>query len=238
MPQIQWTQAWRVIASRYPPIDLFERVSDDPAVWDALITLEALTNPRVRDQVGNIALVAPEDRIAGPGATYVMASFTHVNPAGSRFSDGGYGVYYAASCLETAIAETIHHFENFCRDATDPVRSEDMRVLVGEIDREFHSVLAETADEQTRILHPTDYAHARGYAARLRAEGSDGIHYPSVRRPAGECIAAFRPTAVGRPIQERHLRYRWNGDRVDKYFDYTADDWFAWPPESAGGEAA
>ncbi|MDF2974654.1 MAG: hypothetical protein K0R61_5104, partial [Microvirga sp.] len=43
-------QAWRVIASRYPPIDLFERVSTNPAVWDALIELEQLVNPRARDR--------------------------------------------------------------------------------------------------------------------------------------------------------------------------------------------
>jgi hypothetical protein len=58
-------QAWRVIASRYPPIDLFERVSTNPAVWDALIELEQLVNPRARDAVGEIGLVPPERRLAG-----------------------------------------------------------------------------------------------------------------------------------------------------------------------------
>ena len=31
-----------------------------------------------------------------------MAAFTHLNPEGSRFSDGSYGVYYAAHTLATA----------------------------------------------------------------------------------------------------------------------------------------
>ena len=52
---VEWTQAWRIIASRFPPIHLFERVSSNPAVWDALIELEEITNPRVRDQVGQIS---------------------------------------------------------------------------------------------------------------------------------------------------------------------------------------
>ena len=83
--RVDWSQAWRIIASRYPPINLFERLTADTAVWDALMALEQLTNPRVRDEVGDIALVPPDDRVSGPGASYVMAAFTHINPKGSRF---------------------------------------------------------------------------------------------------------------------------------------------------------
>src|SRR3954468_16463878 len=43
--------AWRIIASRYPPNRLFERLTPDPRVWDVLIALEELTNPRARDEV-------------------------------------------------------------------------------------------------------------------------------------------------------------------------------------------
>jgi hypothetical protein len=38
-------------------------------------------------------------------------------------------------------------------------------------------------------------------------------------------IGAFRPPAVGLPHPERHLQYRWNGARVDRYFDYARDEW-------------
>ncbi len=141
---IEWPLAWRIIASRHPPINLFERLTPDPGIWDALIELEQLTNSRVRDEIGNIALVPPQDRVIGPGASYVMASFTHLNPNGSRFSDGSYGVYYAASDLDTAVAETIFHFEQFARDSQDPPRTEDMRVLVGMIKNDFEDVNALT----------------------------------------------------------------------------------------------
>ena len=42
---------------------------------------------------------------------------------------------------------------------------------------------------------------------------------------AGACVGAFRPRAVGLPHQERHLQYRWNGERVDRYFDYARGIW-------------
>ena len=77
--RIDRRQAWRIIATRYPPIDLFERVSPNPAVWDALIELEQLVNPRLRDAVGEIGLVSPERRVSGPNASWVMAPFTHLN---------------------------------------------------------------------------------------------------------------------------------------------------------------
>jgi hypothetical protein len=223
--RVQWRQAWRIIASRYPPIDLFERLTPDPAVWDALLALEQLANPRVRDEVGEIALVPPDERIAGPGASYVMASFTHLNLNGSRFSDGSFGVYYAASDLDTAIAETIYHFERFARDSNDPPRREDMRVLVGAIEQDLEDVSVLSVDERRVILDPDSYDAAQAYGRRLREAGAAGIIYPSVRRRGGECVAVFRARAVEPPRQERHLNYHWNGERVARYFDYEREAW-------------
>lgn len=222
---IDWPQAWRVIASRYPPINLYERITADTAVWDALIALEELTNPSVRDAVGDIALVPPDERVSGPGASYVMAAFTHINPQGSRFNDGRYGVYYAAAALETAIRETVFHFEAFARDSADPPRSEDFRVLVGSVNATFEDVGALPAVQRAGILALNSYAAAQAYAADVRAGGANGVAYPSVRHDGGRCIGAFRPRAVGIPHQERHLKYRWNGERVDRYFDYARDEW-------------
>lgn len=229
LTRVRWAQATRIIASRFPPIDLYERVSDDPADWEALIKAEMLVNPRLRDAVGDIALVPPEERVSGPGATWVMASFTHLNPKGSRFSDGSYGVYYAAADLATAIAETAYHFGRFAADSGDGPRREDMRVLVGRVDAEFHDVAALDAERRARILHPSDYAEARAFGAALRAEGSNGVVYPSVRRAGGACIGAFRPKAVGAPVQERHLQYHWDGIAVRRYFDYREERWFDLP---------
>jgi hypothetical protein len=223
--RVDWPQGWRVIAARYPPITLFERLNLDNAAWDALIALEQFTNPRIRDEVGDISLVPPDERISGPGASYVMAAFTHINPKGSRFSDGSFGVYYAAAALETAIVETVFHFEAFARDSADPPRSEDMRALVGTIAADFEDVAALPDAQRAGVLDADSYAASQVYAREIRAAGADGVVYPSVRHAEGECVGAFRPRAVGIPHQERHLKYRWNGERVDRYFDYARDAW-------------
>lgn len=223
--RVVWSRAWRIIASRFPPIDLFERVSDDTRVWDALIALEQMTNPRLRDETGEISLVPPERRVSGANASWVMAPFTHINKPGSRFSDGTFGVYYAAETLDTAIAETVYHFAIFAADSADPARREDMRVLVGPVERSFDDIAALQDDIKSGLLDPVSYAASQPYAVARRDTGCDGFVYPSVRRHGGECIAAFWPDVVGVPVQERHLQYEWDGTRVRRYFDYSIERW-------------
>ncbi len=223
--RIRFSAATRIVASRYPPIDLYERVSPDPSVWEALIVAEMLVNPRVRDQVGNLHLVPPDQRVSGAGATFVMAAFTHIKPWGSRFSDGSYGVYYAAHNLPTAVTETVFHFSQIARDSADGPRREEMRVLVSRIDAHFHDVAQLDERSSKPLLDPDSYAASQPFAAALRSQGSNGVHYWSVRHSGGRCIGAFRPTVVGIPRQTSHLVYEWDGTRVRRYFDRSSDRW-------------
>jgi RES domain len=223
--RVAWSRATRIVAYRYPPIDLFERVSSDPGVWEALIAAEQLVNPRVRDEVGQIRLVPVEERVSGPGASWVMAAFTHLNPLGSRFSAGQYGVYYAARELRTAIRETAHHFGRFATDSGDGPRYEDMRVLVGKIDSRFVAVDSLPSSRQKQVLSPDSYAESQAFGAARRDAGANGIVYPSVRDSGGQCVAVFLPRAVGIPLQSTHLKYYLDGSRVARYFDYTRDAW-------------
>jgi RES domain-containing protein len=154
-----------------------------------------------------------------------MAAFTHLNPKGSRFSDGSYGVYYCADRLATAIAETAYHFESFARASKDPPRREDMRVLLGSIEAAFHDTDTLETGQRAAVLDPDHYTASRALASALRNEDSNGLIYPSVRDAAGHCVAAFWPDVVGKPIQERHIQYEWNGARITRYFDYSVDEW-------------
>jgi hypothetical protein len=209
---------------RFPPADLFERLSADPAEWEVLAEIEALTNPRLRDEIGLIQLVPPEERVSGPGASWIMAAFTHLNPNGSRFSNGSYGVYYAEREIETAIAETTYHLGRFYAATDDPPPAEDMRVLVGPIAAAFHD-LRQAPEQWVPLLDPDSYAASQPFGRRLRGQGSSGIVYPSRRRPDGECLGVFRPRAVRPPAQGRHLRYYWDGTRISRCFDYASESW-------------
>lgn len=127
LTRVAWPKAYRIIPSRFPPIDVFEDLGNSAL----LAELEGLTNPRLREQWGMITLIPAGRCVAGPGATYVMAPFVHANPLGSRFADGSYGVYYAASDLETAITETVHHMSEFYAATQSPPERNEFRCLVG-----------------------------------------------------------------------------------------------------------
>jgi hypothetical protein len=221
LTHVAWRQGWRIVPSRFPSINLFEDLTNDPAEWELLAEIEAAVNPRVRDDLGEIRLVSPEMRVA---STIVMAPFIHLNPLGSRFSDGGYGVYYAGDRLETAIRETVYHLEVRLGAGHAAPDDLDQRGYVGEIEGDFID-LTRNPNEAAPLLHPTDYGASRRFGAEARKAGRDGIHYESVRHPAGRALAVFVPPRVSPPRQERHLRYDWDGTRIRRYFDYSTEQW-------------
>ena len=62
----------------------------------------------------------------------------------------------------------------------------------------------------------------------VRGDGSDGIVYQSVRRPAGQGAALFWPDLIRLPIvQAPTLQYHWDGSRMTRYFVIGEADWYA-----------
>lgn len=215
--RLEWKPCWRIIPSRFPPIQLFERVTE-PADLEAIFAIEALTNPRLRDEVGDIQLVPPKDRVSGPGTSAIMAAFTHLNPEGSRFTDGTYGVFYAANGLDTAIAETKHHRARFLRATAQEPTEIDMRVYVADLAGDLHD-LRRQSSVYSLVFHKDNYAAGQHLAQTLRKDGSNGIAYDSVRREGGECVAIFRPPLLSNCRQERHLCYVWDGHEITSVYE-------------------
>ena len=214
---LEWKPCRRIIPSRFPPIQLFERVTD-PGDLEAIFELESLTNPRLRDEVGDIRLVPENDRISGPGSSIIMAAFTHLSPEGSRFSDGTYGVFYAANGLDTASAETKHHRERFMRATAQPRMELDMRVYPVNLEGGLHDLRGQRA-KQPLIYRSDNYAAGQHLGKTLRKAGSDGIVYDSVRWMGGECAAMFRPPLLSNARQERHLCYIWDGEQIATVYE-------------------
>lgn len=217
MAKIAWRPCYRIVPSRFPPIGLFDAVAD-PADLAAVFQIEAMTNDRLRDEVGDIALVPPEDRVSGPGTTPIMAAFTHLNADGSRFSDGRYGVFYASPTLETSIAETMHHRVQFLMATNEPAQELDMRVYAVELDGQLHNIRG-LRERCPAYYDPSSYADSQALALRLREAGSDGIAYLSVRHHGGECAAVFRPRLLSNCRQERHLCYVWDGRTITTIYE-------------------
>lgn len=111
-----------------------------------MFAVESLTNPRLRDEVGDIRLVPPQDRVSGPGSSVIMAAFTHVNPEGGRFSTDGVGVFYAANDIKTAVAETAYHRERFLRATNQGRIALDMRAYAVDLVAALHDLRGRQAD--------------------------------------------------------------------------------------------
>lgn len=214
---VNWQSAVRIVRSIYPPIDLFEDIAD-PADWPLLISAEQKTNPRLMENIGSLNLVPENRRVGGHGATYLMAPFSHVSPdRKSRFGDGSFGVLYVGNRFEVALFETIHHHERFMKRTREaPGWTSQFREIVLNLDAQLHDLRKPDAD-LLPVLNPEDYDVSQALAAQLRAAGSDGIVYPSVRCTQGECVALFYPDLASNAVQGRHLDYHWDGTRVDLY---------------------
>jgi hypothetical protein len=215
--RLRWQKIFRVIPSKFPPINFFERIVA-PEQMEAAWYLESLTNDRLRDETGDITLVAKEDRISGSGASVVMAAFTHVGYQ-SRFSDGSFGIYYAANSLETAVRETAYHRARFLA-ATDEAPGEiDMRAYVGKPLQHFKDIRGAAF----KSLHnPNDYSKSQAFGKMRREKGEWGLVYRSVRHEGGECIAAFKPKAVSIPVAGPALAYVWDGVRITHIYEKSA----------------
>lgn len=222
--RVRWPVSHRIIRTIYPPIDIFEDIAD-PADWELLVSAEAKLNPRIRDQVGNLALVPVARRVNGPTASIVMGAFTHVSPdRKGRFSDGSYGVWYCGDRFEVALAETAHHFERFMRATSEPAGEADYRELVC-------AVQGRVADgSASALLAPDDWGPGQAFGRQVRDEGGDGVLYPSVRHPAGKALALFWPDCITLPVtQARQFRYSWDGARMHRYLIHGTREWIAYP---------
>lgn len=212
LTRIDWRPSYRIVPSRFPPRGLFDRVAD-PSDLEATIAVESLTNDRLRDEAGDLSLVPTGERMAGPGTTPIMAAFTHLNPAGSRFSDGSFGVFYAAHSEATAVRETVFHRERFLADSAQPPMTVEMRVYHVDVAGDLRDLRTDAIAAQP-LLDADNYSAAQAFGGAERADGSNGIVYPSVRDPDGECVAVFRPRVLSPAVQGRHFGYIWNGQQI------------------------
>ena len=155
-----------------------------------------------------------------------MAPFTLISKLKpTRFSDGSYGVYYAAQKFETALREVAYGWGRFYAATNDEPHDEAFRVLEGKIDKIMHDIEGKGWDA---LLDPDpdNYARPQAFAYALREAGSNGIVYPSVRHSKGRCIAAFWPDVVTIPIEGKQIALKWDGRAIGAWFDSETEKWF------------
>jgi hypothetical protein len=159
-------------------------------------------------------MIPAAERAVGPGSTVIMAPFAHPNPDGSRFSDGRFGVFYAAHRLPTAIAEVRYHRKRFMRASHEDAQTLELMLYEATIRGDFHDI---RASDNRGWYDPASYARSQPLGLRLHKESSGGIAYRSVRDPSGECVAAFKPSRISRCRPIKPLFAHWNGERITTF---------------------
>lgn len=183
---------------------------------DDLASLESATNARLHAQQTGLPDLDPRELVYGrPGYSFVNAAFTHTRPGGNRFNGDDRGAWYAALEIETALGEVGYHLARELEAIGRFENITDYAELLADFVGLFHDLRGAAPGEACLDPEPAiGYAAGQALARRLRAEASsNGLIYPSVRRPGGTCLVAFRPDLVQNMRQGAIWRLEWQGAR-------------------------
>ena len=175
--------------------------------------IEGATSARLMAQERGISGLAANELVYDvPHAHFINASFAYARPQQpNRFNGANRGAWYAALALETCLAEVGFHLTNALADAGDFNATVEYAEM-------FCSLAGDFVVLRQRPQHPslgadiaTAYPLGNVLADRARAEGLNGIIYPSVRHQGGTCLVALRPAAVQSVRQGDVYRMTWRG---------------------------
>jgi RES domain-containing protein len=218
--QVDHSGTHRLIPAKYGAESVLESLPLPSDVLADLSELDAATNERkIAENGGNTAIGPGELLLGVPEAHIVNASFTHPGPFGGRFHSPQRGAWYAGFEIDTSIAEVGFHKRRFLTDGRiQGQHAFDYIDFLSDFSGMLHTL---DASERESCLQPDPvpacYSAPQAIANRLLFEGSNGVVYPSVRQPAGTCIACFRPALVFHPRrgQKYRLRVETGTDRVE-----------------------
>jgi hypothetical protein len=180
----------------------------------ALAEIEGATSQRLLAEQHGAEGIGRDEFVHGvPYANFVNAAFAYWKPREPNRFNATRGAWYAALDVETCIREVAYHMTEFL------ARSGELKGVV-EYAEMFASMAGEFVDLRQRPGHAClDPDPAVGYpignavADAARAQGLNGIIYPSVRRAEGTCIVALRPHAVQSVVPGAVYRLAWSGER-------------------------
>ena len=184
-----------------------------PDEVDELAEIEGATSSRLIAERRGLEGVEREELVYGvPYASFINASFAYGKPREPNRFNATRGAWYAALAVATAMREVAWHMAEFLARSG---------ALTGVVEYgELHASMAgEFVDLRPAPDHPAlDPDPARGYPAgnavadAARAEGLNGVIYPSVRDPGGTCVVALRPNAVQSVAPGAVYRFAWSGE--------------------------
>lgn len=192
----------RLIPARYSERGtVLSCLAENSRTLDDLLELDSATNDRLLGEEGLLPGITIHELVYGVDYAHIVnAAFTHASPEGGRFNSPQRGAWYAGLERETALTEVAFHRRRQLEEVNWP--DEELSVFDDYLADFTMPVcdITEPRPQYKKYLRsgpiPGCYREPQALAAQLLAQQSNGILYPSVRRPSGQCIVCFRPALV------------------------------------------
>jgi hypothetical protein len=196
---------YRNIVSLRISEQLFDDLSDSPAAWKAGNDLEIMSKPHTHQS--NEPII---DRPFEEAEYNEAIGYPFNNWSMSRYSNGSFGVWYAAETLESTVWETEYHWRNSFLADSGWANLEGV-----EIERKVYTVQCDAALLDFRVIlniHPRlidrknyDLTHQVG--SRIHHDGHPGLISRSARCK-GDVLAIFNKQVLSNPKTSCYLTYR------------------------------
>ncbi|TPL29536.1 RES family NAD+ phosphorylase [Mesorhizobium sp. B2-4-8] len=205
----------RLIPSKFPTIDIYERFGGREMQAFAA-ELEAVTNPRLTAK----SRITGGDISADSGSTRLQnwnhAPFSYPMPEGSYFLPAPYSVMELAFDERAALARAVLRREQFLSQTDELTCGVDMRMLTHRIKGEFvdlRGLPADTSQKARRLL-----------GKQLFEDGAQGIVHHMAELPGHDFLCVFTSEAlVEKATQGAHFRFRWDGNQINRIFDFSSN---------------
>jgi RES domain-containing protein len=204
----------RLVASARLREAVLAPLVDDQDELDLLAEIESATSGRLIAEERGLGALSPDELVHGvPHARFINASFAYAKPREPmRFNPANRGAWYGALAIETCIAEVGHHLTLALADAGDFNAVVEYGEMLASMSGVFVDLREVTYHPALDPVPATGYVAGNAVAALARAEGHNGIIYPSVRHAGGTCIAALWPNVVQSVVQGTMVRLTWSGN--------------------------
>lgn len=188
-------------------------LADTPNELDLLAEIEGATSGRlIAEERGSAGLSSAELVHGVPHAKFINASFAYAKPREpNRFNPAERGAWYAALATETCVAEVGFHMTRVLADAGDFNTTVEYVEMLASMSGVFVDLREESGHASLNPNPAAGYTAGNALAASARANGHNGIIYPSVRHEGGTCIVALWPNVVQSVVQGAMYRLVWSG---------------------------
>ncbi|SDD62333.1 RES family NAD+ phosphorylase [Ruegeria marina] len=204
-----------LIPSRFPPVELFDRLSVTST--QEVADIESLTNPRLR----------AKERLSHRPDGYVddqspklqnwnLAPFTYPNPEGTTLFPSSLRCLEMSGDIQTALAVAVAKREAFLGRTHEDAIGLDMRMLK-------RKVLGRFIDARGLTLAQAELNYRELGQQILSLEEEirfDGVLFHSNERPSGTRVVVLNGDVLDRAIQCEHYRFHWDGSRISRIYNF------------------